>query len=61
MINVEADEQRPAKKLTDRQKRWRVSTFPCLEAKEEIREYERSTHRKKVQGMREMRKGQEES
>jgi len=34
-------------KETDRQERWRVSTFECLEATEEIREYERSRHRKK--------------
>jgi hypothetical protein len=34
-------------KETDRQERRRVSTFVCLEAKEEIREYERSSHREK--------------
>jgi hypothetical protein len=43
-------------KETDRQERWRVSTFLCLEAREEIREYERSSHRKKkAPEMREMR------
>ena len=47
-------------KETDRQERWRVSTFLCLQAKEEIREYERSRHRKKAREMREMRIGKRE-
>lgn len=42
-------------KETDRQESWRVSTFECLEATEEIREYERSRHTKKAREMREMR------